>query len=130
VDKKANYVGIAENMPGTNGGFTMAAFTAEAVPPGTKLYTAPQKAVYTADFYEWYESRYGKVDRADVLAHAQMADAHEVWNAAIASVVTKSARVDRGALQTAINMLRRDSEGGFAVRGELAEELARSVTGD
>jgi hypothetical protein len=127
---ESDYVGVAEKMPGTNGGFTMAAFTAEAVPPGTKLYIAPQKSVYAADFYEWYEKRYGKVDRTDVLAHAQRADAHEVWNAAIASLVTKSVRVNRGALQLAINMLQRDAEEGRVVRGELAEELARSVTGD
>jgi hypothetical protein len=30
-------------------------------------------------------------------------------------------------LQTAINMLRRDAEEGFKVRGEIAEELARSI---
>jgi hypothetical protein len=35
--------------------------------------------------------------------------------------------IERGALQTAINMLRRDAEEGFKVRGEIAEELARSI---
>jgi hypothetical protein len=45
VDKKADHVGIAENMPGTNGGFTMAAFTAEAVPAGAKLYLIPQENI-------------------------------------------------------------------------------------
>jgi hypothetical protein len=128
--KKADFVGIASGMPGTEGGFTMATFASSDVPPGTRLYISPQRAVFSEDFYKWYEKRYGKVDRTDVLAHAQMADAHEVWNAAIASVVTKSARVDRGALQVAINMLKRDAEEGRFVRGELAEELARSVTGD
>lgn len=32
--------------------------------------------------------------------------------------------IEKGAIQTAINMLRRDAEEGFKVRGELAEELA------
>jgi hypothetical protein len=36
-------------------------------------------------------------------------------------------RVNRGALQTAINMLKRDAEEGFKVRGELAEELENSI---
>lgn len=34
-------VGEAVPMPGSNGGFTMAAFKASDVPPGTKLYAAP-----------------------------------------------------------------------------------------
>jgi hypothetical protein len=36
---KSDHVGIAGEMPGTKGGFTMAVFSAESVPPGTKLYT-------------------------------------------------------------------------------------------
>jgi hypothetical protein len=35
-------VGYAGGMPGTSGGFTMAAFDASTVPPGSALYTAPQ----------------------------------------------------------------------------------------
>lgn len=35
-------VGEAGEMPGSNGGFTMAAFKASDVPIGTKLYTRPQ----------------------------------------------------------------------------------------
>lgn len=35
--------------------------------------------------------------------------------------------VNSGALQAAINMLRRDAEEGFTVRGELAEELAAAA---
>lgn len=35
-------VGTAGNMPGSNGGFTTAVFTAEHVPAGAKLYAAQQ----------------------------------------------------------------------------------------
>ncbi len=37
------------------------------------------------------------------------------------------AMVSGGAIQSAVNMLRRDGEEGYKVRGELAEELARSI---
>jgi hypothetical protein len=49
------------------------------------LYTAPLASNTSTDFYEWYERRYGKVNRADAWENAKMADAHEVWNAALAS---------------------------------------------
>jgi hypothetical protein len=37
MEKKVDFCGVAQNMPGTTG-FTMAAFKAEDVPPGTRLY--------------------------------------------------------------------------------------------
>lgn len=40
-----------------------------------------------------------------------------------AALVAQGVRVNRGALQAAINMLERDAQEGYAVRGELAEEL-------
>jgi hypothetical protein len=42
-------VGEAGAMPGSNGGFTMAAFEASKVPVGTKLYASPPKAVTITD---------------------------------------------------------------------------------
>jgi hypothetical protein len=148
---KSDHVGIAGEMPGTAGGFTMAAFTAEAVPPGTKLYTKPQKSADTKDFYEWYERRYGKVDRTNVLENAQMVDALEVWNAALSSVRSSEEKdtryagwvkdliekpaliphgsviVPHGVLTAILNLLKRDAEEGRVVRGELAEELESSI---
>lgn len=47
-----------------------------------------------------------------------------------AALLLKGVRIDRGALQAAINMLERDGQEGFAVRGELAEELKRAITGE
>ncbi len=47
--------------------------------------------------------------------------------AAESALKAKGGKVDLGALQTAIDMLRRDGEEGYKVRGELAEELARSI---
>lgn len=86
MDKQQNdFVGVVENMPGTNGGFTMAAFNAESVPAGSKLYLAPQEKVDTADFYEWYERRYGKVNVAHAWERAQRDDAREIWNASRAA---------------------------------------------
>lgn len=41
VDVPAEPVAEAGEMPGSNGGFTMAAFRASDVPIGTKLYTTP-----------------------------------------------------------------------------------------
>lgn len=41
---EAQPVGEAGEMPGSNGGFTLAAFKASDVPVGTKLYTAPREA--------------------------------------------------------------------------------------
>lgn len=44
MESKVEFVGVATNMPGTSGGFTMAAFKADEVPPGTRLYVqAPLK---------------------------------------------------------------------------------------
>jgi hypothetical protein len=85
VGKKSDFVGVAGGMPGTEGGFTMAAFKASDVPPGTRLYTSPQAARDTTDFDAWYTKRYGKVDKSNVWENAQRADALEVWNAALAS---------------------------------------------
>jgi hypothetical protein len=41
-EKEQEPVGEAGPMPGSNGGFTMAAFKASDVPSGTKLYASPQ----------------------------------------------------------------------------------------
>jgi hypothetical protein len=40
MEWKVEFVGVAANMPGTTG-FTIAAFKADEVPPGTRLYTKP-----------------------------------------------------------------------------------------
>lgn len=54
---------------------------------------------------------------------------HQIVRAVAAEVeIAKiGVRVNQGALQTAINMLKRDGEEGFKVRGELADELAQSI---
>jgi hypothetical protein len=48
-------------------------------------------------------------------------------NKAEAKALGGAVMIERGALQVAINMLKRDGEEGYKVRGELAEELARSI---
>jgi hypothetical protein len=40
VETKVDFVGVSASMPGTPA-FTMAAFKADEVPPGTRLYTHP-----------------------------------------------------------------------------------------
>jgi hypothetical protein len=137
--QKVRFVGTVDNMPGTTG-FTMAAFKAEEVPLGTRLYMFPKvtgdasldvdpdvsdPCVLWAEIHRLSEELKGP-------------EGYETWkDAAIAERLraTKAeakARgcaflIERGALQTAINMLRRDAEEGFKVRGEIAEELARSI---
>ena len=49
----AEAVGEAGEMPGSNGGFTMAVFKASDVPLGTKLYAAPPAAEAVAHLIEW-----------------------------------------------------------------------------
>lgn len=85
MDKKAEHVGVAGEMPGTNGGFTMAAFTAESVPHGTKLYIYPQSTGDLSEFDKWYTKRYAALTRKDEWADAQRADALEIWNAALSA---------------------------------------------
>jgi hypothetical protein len=65
-------------------------------------------------------------------AEAKGPDGFETWrDAAIHERLraTKAEAKARGGafLIEAINMLRRDAEEGFKVRGEIAEELARSI---
>lgn len=84
---KVEFVGVACNMPGTSG-FTMAAFQADEVPPGTRLYMKPQ-VLDAVSFEEWYEKRYGKIDRSNVWDNAKCADAREVWNASQAAKVAE-----------------------------------------
>jgi hypothetical protein len=54
---------------------------------------------------------------------------HQIRRASKAEEELRSAgvRVNRGALQAAINMLKRDGEEGYHVRGELAEELSGAL---
>lgn len=85
-NQKAEYVGIAEAMPGTGASITMVVFKADAVPVGTKLYISPQSTAFSKDFETWYTKRYGPVDKGDPWSHAQRADALEIWNAARASL--------------------------------------------
>lgn len=43
AEREAVPVGITGEMPGSNGGFSMAVFKADDVPIGAKLYAAPPK---------------------------------------------------------------------------------------
>ena len=43
AEREAVVVGITGEMPGSNGGFSMAVFKADDVPIGTKLYAHPPK---------------------------------------------------------------------------------------
>lgn len=63
-------VGVADAMPGTNGAFTMAAFTAESVPVGTHLYkfTDVQRTEATPDALKMYNALKPFVAFADALA--------------------------------------------------------------
>lgn len=64
---RAEAVGEAGEMPGSNGGFTMAVFKASDVPLGTKLYAAPPVAGAVASLDERMKAA-GMIPLSDLLA--------------------------------------------------------------